>query len=120
MAARIAGMVLRARSREASGKFYEALGLILNEHAHGGPMHFEMGPNADDLVFEIYRGSINFSEDALMIEVDSLNEALRTCEGFKIFPLEEIKEVGDMKFTYILDLDDRSVMLLEKTARPTV
>jgi hypothetical protein len=117
MRAKIAGMVLRTRSREASGKFYEALGLILNEHAHGGPTHFEMGPNAHDLVFEMYKGSVNFSEDTLMIEVDSLDEALRICEEFKVLPYEDLRKGEGIRFAYVLDLDNRSVMLLEKTSR---
>lgn len=118
MPAKIAGMVLRARDKHASAKFYEALGLTLHEHAHGGPLHFEMGPNAPELVFELYRGSRNFAEDALMLEVDSLKEALRVCEEFKIFPYEEVKEVEGIRFAYVLDLDGRACMLLEKILQP--
>lgn len=111
MQARIAGLVLRAQDKSVSANFYHRLGLDLREHEHGGPLHFEMGPHAPGVVFELYKASLKYPEDALMIEVDSLADALLVCAEFGIAPGEPMRPGAE--FVYIVDPDGRSVMLVE-------
>lgn len=115
MAARIAGLVLRAEYKEATAAFYRELGLNLFEHAHGGPEHFEMKPLSFDIVFELYQASQKFNQDALMLEVDSLTHTLRVCANNGIFPAAAMKVVPGMQFVYVTDMDGRLLMLMEKT-----
>lgn len=114
MAARIAGLVLRAENKEVTAAFYKKLGLNLFEHAHGGPSHFEMKPLSFDIVFELYQASRTFNQDAFMVEVDSLAPVLSICAGYGIFPATDVKVTPDMQFTYVTDMDGRLLMLIEK------
>ena len=111
--ARIAGIVLRTNGRKATARFYVALGLHENEHQHGGPIHNEFTPFSEEAVLEIYQASENFSRDALMIEVDSIDVSLQRISE-KDTLLDEVKETQGMRFLYIEDPDDRPVMLLER------
>ncbi len=108
-----AGIVLRASSRQDTATFYEALGFTLNEHQHGGPLHFEVHPMSSDIVVEIYTASPTFRRDALMVEVSSIEETLRNIESYGDWR-KDVVQRGDMKFVYVADPDGRPVMLLEK------
>lgn len=66
MHVRIAGIILRADSREETARFYSKLGLSLQEHAHGGPVHYESTDISEKYVFEIYQKPESYSADALM------------------------------------------------------
>ncbi len=114
MSARIVGLVLRAQDKSVCANFYDRLGLELHEHQHGGPMHFEMRPHAPEVVFELYQASSRYQQDALIIEVDSLADALRVCAEFGIMPASALKESPDAAFVYIADPDGRCVMLVEQ------
>ena len=118
MTARIAGFVLRASERHATARFYARLGLTTREHEHGGPRHYEVGPQAAEAVVEIYQRSAAFAADAVMIEVDSIDAALRAAAEFGSQPAAPPKDAGDFRFVYVADPDGRPVMLIEKSPRP--
>ncbi|MDO8482369.1 MAG: VOC family protein [bacterium] len=112
---KIAGFVLRRSDRQATAAFYRELGLTTNEHRHGeGPKHHEVLPLAPDFVVEIYQSSPAFSQDTIMIEVDSLMATLKIAARHKIIPSGDIREGPKMRFVYITDPDKRSLMLIEK------
>lgn len=115
---KIAGIVLRAKDRGKTAEFYRELGLITNEHSHGGPLHHEVSPVSDEFVLEIYKKSDmakKFTQDAIMIEVDSLDDALKVVGKFHRSLNSEIFTSGDMTFVYVTDPDDRMVLLMEKS-----
>lgn len=114
MATRIAGIVLRTRDRHVTAQFYARLGLATHEHQHGGPKHFEIGPLSPDYVVEIYQGTEIFDQDAIMLEVDSIADAIAVAAEFGISPKTDIRGSESMKFIYITDPDGRDVMLIEK------
>ncbi len=114
MYTRIAGYILRAEDKKITADFYSRLGLGVREHEHGGPLHFEITESSPDSVVEIYQRTNAVSVDALMIEVDSINDALKIVKEFGILPKTALKETIDMQFIYINDPDGRGVMLLEK------
>ena len=113
MSASIAGFILRCRDRRATAVFYQTLGLDLLEHAHGGPLHYEMTPYAHDFAGEIYLRSNNFPNDALMLRVDSVEKALDKVRKLLTTELTGIHESEDGRFVYVEDPDGRPVMLLE-------
>jgi hypothetical protein len=113
MTSSIAGFILRSHNRRETADFYAALGLRPHEHSHGGPPHFEVGPNAPDIVLEIYSRSDAYHLDAVMIEVDSIEQALKAIEKFDPDPLYPIKGEG-FRFLYVSDPDERCVMLIQK------
>lgn len=114
MAASIAGFVLRAGDRHETSRFYEELGLRGNEHQHGGPVHYAMGPMSDECVMEVYSRSPAFSQDALMLNVDSIVASLQVAATFGIQAKMNVREMQDALFIYITDPDGRPVMLIEK------
>jgi hypothetical protein len=114
MATKIAGFILRSRNRHETADFYAALGLKYHEHSHGGPSHYEVAPNSPDIVLEIYPGSDAYSKDAVMIEVDLIETALKAIERFGSNPQYPIKGSGKSRFIYVFDPDERPVMLIEK------
>lgn len=114
MGTEIMGLVLRAQDKKRTAEFYRALGLTADEHAHGGPTHFEIGPNDSAIVVELYQASENYPKDTLMLGVESLEKALEVCGTFSIFPVLGIKNVGSMRFVYVLDPDERPLMLIEQ------
>ena len=113
MAARFAGIVLRAADKHATAKFYERLGLKSHEHEHGGPRHYEIGPLAPGAVMEVYAKSATFSGDAVMVEIDSLDAALAAVLAPGEAPKVGPKDTGTFKFAYVTDPDGRPVMLIE-------
>jgi 4a-hydroxytetrahydrobiopterin dehydratase len=112
--AHIAGFVLRAQNREETAAFYRKLGLSADEHAHGGPIHFELGPTSPSCVAEIYKSTPNFPKDALMVQVPSI-EATLTHIGMPV----EIRDVSDMRLAYVTDPDGRAVMVYEEVGLAT-
>jgi catechol 2,3-dioxygenase-like lactoylglutathione lyase family enzyme len=113
MAARFAGLVLRATDKHASARFYECLGLVAREHEHGGPRHYEVGPPARDSVLEVYAKSAAFGGDAVMVDVDSLDAALAAVLAPGEAPKAGPKDAGSFRFAYVTDPDGRSVMPIE-------
>ena len=113
MTIRFAGIVLRASSRQDTATFYEALGLTLTEHQHGGPYHFEVSPVSPDIVVEIYTASPTFRRDALIVEVSSIEETLRNIESYGDWHGDVVHR-GELTFVYVTDPDGRPLMLLEK------
>ncbi len=113
--AQMAGFMLRAQSREETAAFYQALGLQAHEHKHGGPIHFELGPTDPGCVAEIYKRTSNYPKDALMVKVSSIDETLA-----RIGATVEVKDVGDMRLTYLTDPDGRAVMLYEEVPQESV
>jgi hypothetical protein len=110
----IIGFIMRAAGRHATARFYQILGLTTDEHEHGGPLHYEVGPIGEKLVLEVYKSSPSFPSDAVMICVDSLEHATRAVSLLGIQPRTEIREVMGMRFVYVRDPDGRDVMLIEK------
>jgi predicted lactoylglutathione lyase len=113
MNTRIAGIVLRASNRHITAEFYKKLGLNTNEHEHGGPKHYEIGPLSKENVVEIYQQSTTFTRDAIMLEVDSIDSAITAVSDLGIKPKGEVKDSVSMRFVYITDPDGRDVMLIE-------
>jgi 4a-hydroxytetrahydrobiopterin dehydratase len=110
IAAQMAGFMLRAHNREATAAFYRKLGLSADEHAHGGPIHFEIGPTSPNCVAEIYKRTEKFPRDAIMVKVESLDLTL-----FNLGYSPDIRrEVGDMRLAYVTDPDGRAVMVYEE------
>lgn len=109
--ARVAGIIFRAGDPRVTAQFYADLGLSTNEHQHGGPVHHEIGPFTEKSVLEVYQASQRYGTDALMVEVASIEAALK-----QVSILEPVSVIDghDMRFTYIRDPDGRSVMLIEK------
>lgn len=114
MSTKITGFILRCEDRKRTAEFYAKLGLITNEHQHGGPLHFEVGPFAENPVAELYTKSTRFPKDAVMLEVDSIAAALAVAEEFGIEPKPEHGVFQGFFFYYITDPDGRDVMLIEK------
>ena len=114
MPTQLAGFILRAKDRNVNAKFYEDLGLTNHAHQHGGPVHHEIGPVARDFVGEIYAASQNFSQDALMLYVDSIPDALLVAKKYGIAPTTKIRETAVIDFIYITDPDARPLMLIQK------
>ncbi|MDB5264619.1 MAG: hypothetical protein JWN64_190 [Parcubacteria group bacterium] len=112
--AQVRGMIFRARDRKITARFYADLGLSEHEHQHGGPVHHELGPMSDTAVVEIYQASTKFNADVLMIEVDSIEEALKIISTYEITPKTEIMESSDMRFQYVQDPDGRPLMLIKQ------
>jgi hypothetical protein len=117
MVTTVAGFILRAVDRDKTARFYAELGLRATEHRHGGPLHHVVGPMSEECVMEVYLRSTTFSQDAVMLYVDSLDVALQIAAGFCVQPATDVKEVGNEKFVYIADPDGRPVMLIEKNEK---
>lgn len=113
MPTQIAGIILRAKDKHLTAKFYAELGLTTDEHGHGGPKHYEMLPLSLKYAVEIYQQSSRFAGDALMLEVESISQELAVAAMFNIKPKSDEKNNDDMKFIYITDPDGRDVMLIE-------
>jgi hypothetical protein len=111
----IAGIILRVKSKEITSDFYLKLGIKLQEHSHGGPLHYECTDFSDSPVLEIYQQSETHIKDALMLEVGSLAKALLVLSEFNMQSKGQIQEITGLKFIYCLDPDDRPVILIEKT-----
>ena len=115
MPTEIAGFIFRSGNKTLLARFYSDIGLKTNEHQHEGLRHYEVTPLSDNGVLEIYSTSQSFSQDALMLYVDSLSGTLSViAERYNIYPEYEIKETLDSFFTYIKDPDGRLVMLIQK------
>lgn len=111
--AKIAGFIFRVKQTDTAATFYKALGLSINEHAHGGPLHIEVGPTSPSFVLELYKKSAKFNQDALMIEVDSLDAALLSVREFLGAAPAQVQEHPTMKLVYISDPEGRMIMLYE-------
>ena len=118
MTSRIAGIVLRAADRHATARFYAALGLATREHEHGGPKHYEVGPQSAEAVVEVYQRSAAFTTDAIMVEVASIDAALQAVLEVGARPRSAPKDAGEFRFVYVTDPDGRDVMLIEKSPHP--
>jgi hypothetical protein len=116
MSTKLVGIVLRADNKHVTAQFYEKLGLTKeDEHQHGtGPKHYGLNPVSPEYVVEIYASSPAFITDAIMLEVDSITEALLVAAQFSIAPELPVKDAGPFTFVYITDPDGRDVMLIEK------
>jgi len=112
MKTHILGVILRASKRNKTAEFYKALGLSTHEHAHGGPKHHEIGPLADDAVVELYQQSAEYSRDALIVGVSSLDEALAVAVSFRV--RIDTRLVETKRMAYITDPDGRSILLIEQ------
>jgi hypothetical protein len=114
--AQILGIVFRCKDRTKTGAFYKVIGCELEEHQHGeGPLHFGVKPWADEGgVLELYASSGNFSRDALMVRVFSLEPTLDQLRDLGIVPRTERRDVPGMSFIYVTDPDGRDVMLIEE------
>lgn len=110
----VAGFILRTGNRVETSKFYAELGLNIKEHRHGGPIHNEVGPMSQECTLEIYLRSQTFTEDVLMLNVNSIDEALCTASKFNIQPQTALLKMQDSNYIYITDPDGRSLMLIEK------
>ncbi len=113
MAAQIVGYILRAKNKQVTARFYEELGLSSREHEHDGPRHYELGPFIKNCVAEVYSWSESFPQDAFMLNVDSISDALEITARYGISPVTELRNGTNMKFIYINDPDGRVVMLIE-------
>lgn len=111
-----AGIILRAKDRHRTARYYEKLGLETHEHEHGGPRHYGVTPLDDGFVVEIYSASSTFPNDALMLIVPSIAEASVTSEANGGTPVKEVKSTPSFKFAYVTDPDNRNVMLIEKSS----
>ncbi len=118
MATKIAGFVLRCKDKKITADFYAKLGLTANEHQHGGPVHFQLGPLADketEMVVEVYNLSNQYTKDAIMLYVDSIPRALAIAKDFGIEPKSpDVLENKGFLFIYINDPDGRDVMLIQE------
>ncbi len=122
MPTKIAGFVLRCKDRKKTARFYAKLGLTTNEHQHGGPLHFEIGPvrkqlvlEFEEFVMEIYDASDKRPRDAPMLMVDSLKKTLKRIKKLDLEPKKSALGNGRFIYLYITDPDDRDVMLVEDT-----
>jgi len=106
----IIGVVRRVRDREESCKFYEILGLNINTHSHGGPVHSEIGPSSREFVVEAYKQSERFTGDALMVEIENLKSTLLKLLRAGITPWVVLEED---KIVYVKDPDGADVMLIQ-------
>jgi predicted enzyme related to lactoylglutathione lyase len=113
MATMIAGYILRAKKRNTTVRFYEALGIDMAEQEHGGPKHFEMTSVSAAPVFELYQRTKKFPQDTLMLAVDSIDEAIAVAREFGIVPLQEARLASGLKIAYISDPDGRPILLLQ-------
>ncbi len=112
MGTKVAGFILRAKESGETERFYRELGLKTKEHAHGGPLHIEMGPLSDKAVLEIYPHSVRYPIDALMLYIDSLSDALAVAARFNA-GVWILKETEQTRAAYVTDPDGRAVLLLE-------
>lgn len=110
---KIVGFVFRSKNKQDAVNFYTKLGLVAEEHQHDdGPRHFSLKPTIEELAVEIYAASNSYPTDAIMLEVDSIEDVLA---AIGIDPEMPIKEIGiKFRFTYIKDPDHRDVMLIQK------
>ena len=113
MATQIAGFILRSNDCQRTTRFYAELGLVENQHQHGGPQHYVIGPLTDDCVAEVYTRSDRFPQDTLMLCVDSIDTALEIAGRYGIKPQTQLSKGSDMDFIYITDPDGRPVMLIQ-------
>lgn len=111
---KIAGVIMRATLCPKMAHFYEALGLSVDKHSHGGPLHYEVGPIHEDFVVEIYKVSAKYNADALMLEVSCLESAIDIVQSFGCEVRTPIQNSADIKFVYVLGPDNRTLMLYEK------
>lgn len=110
----ISGIVLRSKDKIKTAEFYSRLGLVAHDHQHGGPMHYEVKDISKDFFVEIYQNSEKFCRDALMIEVEDMQDTLDVLKEFYVNEISELRETATMKFIYIKDPDGRDVMLIEQ------
>lgn len=115
---KIAGLVLRAERKETTARFYSELGLETEKHSHGGPKHYEVTPISETFALEIYarfKQLRKLSDDALILEVDSIDDALVIVNGFRCKIEGERFQLNELTFLYVTDPDDRLVLLMEKS-----
>jgi catechol-2,3-dioxygenase len=106
---KIVGYVLRAHNRHETAHFYTLLGITAIEHAHGGPIHFELRETSLEAVTEIYSASAKYPHDALMVSCDNLARTLVRLEANGIVVMSWIDENS----VYVKDPDGRDVLLLQ-------
>lgn len=104
------GYVRRTGKYEEMKSFYKLLGLTVHEHQHGGPVHTEVGPIRSDFVVEVYRRSLKYSTDALMVGVDDLATTLSSLRRTGVSPHTVIEEG---KVVYVKDPEGSDVMLVQ-------
>lgn len=112
---KILGVVLRTGHYEKQKDLYGFLGINVDEHQHGGPLHLGIGPLSKDFVMEVYKSSVKFSVPALMVDLESdlLGVLGGLKETFNIVPEDEMKEFdSDRKFVYIKGFDGQLIMLV--------
>lgn len=112
MPAEVKGIVFRSKDKSVTAQFYADLGLGMQDHEHGGPRHFGVLPISPTFVLEIYQASEAYDVDAILLNVDSISEALLVAKKYGIEPITELRVVGNLQSVYIKDPDGRAVMLL--------
>ena len=116
---KIVGFVLSCKDKEETAQFYANLGLETNSHQHGnGPFHFEATSFTENPVVEFYDAETRRQKDTIMLEVDSIDNALAVARLFGIeptSPLSKYKMAGkNYRYIYITDPDGRDVMLIKE------
>lgn len=105
----ILGIVRRAKSKERVTEFYKLLGLKVNEHQHGGPVHVEVMPIDPKFIFEVYQQSPLYATDAVMVGVADLKATLLTLQHNGV----DVPPVTEKNFVYVKDPDGSDVMLVQ-------
>lgn len=112
---KILGMVLRTGHYEEQKDLYRFLGINVDEHQHGGPLHLGIGSLSKDFVVEVYKSSAKFSVPSLMVDLerDLMGILGGLKEEFNIVPEDRMKEFDSgRKFVYIKDFDGQLIMLI--------
>ena len=107
------GMILRVDKRQETADFYAKLGLKFSEHRHDqGPMHHECTNFVDRPAMELYTRSKKFNFNTIMIQVESLEQALNDLATAYHLPWM-VQTKDGIAFAYVKDPDGNNVMLLE-------
>lgn len=105
----ILGIIRRAKSRKQVTEFYRLIGLNVNEHQHGGPVHAEMGPIDPKFVLEVYQQSPRYATDVVMVGVEDLRVTLLTLQQNGV----DVPHMTEKNFVYVKDPDGSDVMLVQ-------
>lgn len=105
----ILGIIRRAKNRKQVTEFYKLLGLNLNEHQHGGPVHAEVRPIDPKFVLEVYQQSPRYTTDVVMVGVEDLRVTLLTLQQNGV----DVPQMTEKNFVYVKDPDGSDVMLVQ-------